>query len=84
MKRIIVAGGSGFLGRALAAHFLKAQWDVVILTRSPNQTGGAARELAWDACTVGSWWQELEDATALVGRFISSLTYFPGQAAKAD
>ena len=66
MKRIIVAGGSGFLGRALAAHFLKAQWDVVILTRSPNQTGGAARELAWDACTVSSWRRELEDATAVV------------------
>jgi uncharacterized protein len=66
MKRIIVAGGSGFLGRALAAHFLKAQWDVVILTRSPNQTSCAARELAWDACTVSSWRRELEDATAVV------------------
>ena len=66
MERIILAGGSGFLGRALAAHFLKANWDVMILTRSPNQTGGGARELAWDACAVGSWQRELEDATAVV------------------
>jgi uncharacterized protein (TIGR01777 family) len=66
MKRIILAGGSGFLGRALAAHFLKANWDVVILTRSPNQAGGAARESAWDACTVSSWRRELEGATAVV------------------
>ena len=66
MERIILAGGSGFLGRALAAHFLKANWDVMILTRSPNQTGGGARELAWDACTVSSWQRELEGATAVV------------------
>src|SRR6516162_9799076 len=38
-KRIILAGGSGFLGQALAAHFLNAQWEVVILSRDPNRAG---------------------------------------------
>jgi uncharacterized protein len=66
MKRIILAGGSGFLGRALAAHFLDARWDVVILTRSPPQTGGFGRQLAWDARTLGDWQRELEGATAVV------------------
>ena len=66
MKRIILAGGSGFLGRALADHFLNAHWDVVILTRSPHQTGGAGRQVAWDARTLSSWQRELEGATAVV------------------
>lgn len=66
MKHIILAGGSGCLGRALAVHFLKAQWDVVILTRSPNKTGSAGRQVAWDACTIGPWQRELEGATGIV------------------
>lgn len=64
-NRIILAGGSGFLGRALAGHFLKAGWDAVILTRSPGQTAGA-REVAWDARTPGPWQSELEGAIAVV------------------
>jgi uncharacterized protein len=66
MKRIIIAGGSGFLGQALATHFLTAEWDVVILTRSPGQTGVAGRQLAWDARTLGPWQKELEGATAVI------------------
>ena len=66
MKRIILAGGSGFLGRALADHFLNGQWDVVILTRSPNKTRSTGRQVAWDACTIGHWQRELEGATAVV------------------
>ena len=66
MKRIILAGGSGFLGRALADHFLNGQWDVVILTRSPNKTSSTGRQVAWDACTIGHWQRELEGATAVV------------------
>src|SRR5271165_1999962 len=66
IKRIILAGGSGFLGRALADHFLNAQWDVVILTRSPKKTDGTGRQVAWDACAIGPWLRELEGATAVV------------------
>src|ERR1051326_8420038 len=66
MKRIILAGGSGFLGQALAAYFRSAQWDVVILTRSPDQPDVAGRQVAWDARTLGPWKSELEGATAVV------------------
>lgn len=66
MKRIILAGGSGFLGRALAAHFLRAGWDVVVLTRSPREDARAGRQVFWDARTRGEWQGELEGATAVV------------------
>jgi uncharacterized protein (TIGR01777 family) len=66
MKRIVIAGGSGFLGQALSAHFLKARWDVAILTRDPNRTGGVGRQVAWDACTLGAWQREVDGSTAVV------------------
>src|SRR5260221_2205882 len=64
--RIILAGGSGFLGQALASYFQKLGFEILILTRSAGQTGGRAREVTWDACTIGPWQQELESATAVV------------------
>jgi uncharacterized protein (TIGR01777 family) len=66
MKRIVLAGGSGFLGRELAAYFLKSNWEVVILTRSPRKDTGGAREVLWDASTLGAWQTELENASAVV------------------
>src|ERR1043166_1853750 len=66
MKRIILAGGSGFLGSVLTMHFEKAGWDIVILTRSPKQRNDGVREVFWDARTPGEWANELEGATAVV------------------
>ena len=33
MKKMILAGGSGYLGRLLAPHFLAQGWEVVTLAR---------------------------------------------------
>jgi uncharacterized protein (TIGR01777 family) len=66
MKRIILAGGSGFLGRALAEHFQTTGHDVVILTRSPRPSSRGTREVAWDARTIGDCQCELEGALAVI------------------
>ncbi|HZI33724.1 MAG TPA: NAD-dependent epimerase/dehydratase family protein, partial [Candidatus Binatia bacterium] len=74
MKRIVLAGGSGFLGRALAAHFQKAGHAITVLTRSPKPTTAGIREIVWDANTPGDWERELEGAAAvvnLVGRSVN-------------
>ena len=74
MKRIILAGGSGFLGRALAAHFQKSGYAITVLTRSPKTTTNGIREIVWDARTLGSWAEELEGTSAiinLVGRSVN-------------
>src|SRR5574340_1078373 len=67
MSKIILAGGSGFLGRVLA-EFLSARGDeAVILTRSPGEAKpGGAREVGWDGRTLGHWCGELEGAAAVV------------------
>jgi len=65
MPKIILAGGSGFLGQALARRLAAGGWEVVVLSRAPR-TGGPAREVTWDAATTGSWVTELEGAAAVV------------------
>ena len=63
--RIVLAGGSGFLGRRLAQE-LAADNDVVILTRSPRANTGAIRECAWDGRSQGEWIKEIDGAKAVV------------------
>ena len=64
--RVIVAGGSGFLGRALAAHLTELGCDVVTLSRSAPRASGAGRHETWDARTLGEWAKHLDGAAALV------------------
>ncbi|HXJ57978.1 MAG TPA: TIGR01777 family oxidoreductase [Verrucomicrobiae bacterium] len=72
--KLIIAGGSGFLGRALAAYFHELACDVCVLTRTPTSDSTPPPDLPpancrkrwWDGRTLGEWANELEDATALV------------------
>jgi uncharacterized protein len=63
--KIILAGGSGFLGQALAAYFMNHHWEVVILARSSVE-GRAGRQVQWDGKDLGAWTQELEGAMCVV------------------
>lgn len=64
--RIILAGGSGFLGRSLAQHFAPTADEIVILTRGPNASHGNIRYVNWDAQTLGDWSREIDGAAAVV------------------
>ena len=66
MKRIIIAGGSGFLGNALAKTFLAQRCEVVVLTRSPRERADGAKEIAWDAKSIGDWAKCLDGAEAVI------------------
>jgi uncharacterized protein len=65
-SRIVLAGGSGFIGSALAAHFVKHGHDVVVLTRSASAREDGVREVAWNGRTHGPWARELDGAAAVV------------------
>jgi hypothetical protein len=65
-KRIVLAGGSGFLGQVLAKHFVGAGHDVVVLTRAPKPAANGIREVVWDGETLGDWARELEGAEVLI------------------
>ena len=64
--KIILAGGSGFLGSVLADYFAGKGAEVVILTRKPKTRAGSIREVRWDGLGVGDWIKELEGARALI------------------
>lgn len=63
--KIIIAGGSGFLGNDLVDYFVHQNAEVVILTRKLT-SNAKARQVLWDGETVGSWVKELENADALI------------------
>jgi len=66
-QRIILAGGTGTMGRILQHHFIEQGNDVVVLTRRPGvPQHPKARVLAWDGKTMGAWASELEGATAVI------------------
>ncbi len=71
MAKVILAGGSGFLGRALARALTAAGWEVVVLTRDTDRVPPAddlpsLRAVMWNGETGGAWATELDDATAVV------------------
>jgi uncharacterized protein (TIGR01777 family) len=65
-KRIVIAGGSGFIGRALAREFSSQNFEVVILTRAPRERGDGIREIEWDGKHIGGWIAFLDGAEAVI------------------
>ncbi|RCH55509.1 TIGR01777 family protein [Mucilaginibacter hurinus] len=65
-NKIILAGGSGYLGKVLAQHFSKLANEVIIFTRSPKPAIGNINMIAWDGATIGQWAQHLEDSDVLI------------------
>ena len=63
--RVVLAGGSGFLGRELAEEFARAGYEPVVLTRRVRK-GARVRQVEWDGRSVGAWGRELEGAAAVV------------------
>lgn len=64
--RVLIAGGSGFLGVSLATHLASTGGSVVILSRHAPRVAGPWQHVQWDARTLGPWIRELEGAAALV------------------
>jgi uncharacterized protein (TIGR01777 family) len=72
-KKIVIAGGSGFIGQAMAERWA-ADNEVVILTRGLNAGNNAygSRQFAnvqyveWDARSTGSWTSVIKGADVLI------------------
>lgn len=66
MNKIIIAGGTGFLGQLLSENFLKQDFEVVVLTRKHAKDQHGVRYVKWNGKSLGYWTQELENANALI------------------
>ncbi|HUC85631.1 MAG TPA: TIGR01777 family oxidoreductase [Candidatus Acidoferrales bacterium] len=65
-KRIVIAGGSGFIGSTLAREFSARGSQVVVLTRSPRRRTDGVLELEWDGSAAGPWASLLDGADGLI------------------
>jgi hypothetical protein len=70
--RIVIPGGSGQVGRMLAAHFQERGHHVVVLTRSPY--AATYNTVHWDGEHEGPWTEHLDHADVcinLAGRSVN-------------
>ena len=65
-NRVVIAGGTGFLGLSLARHLSELGIGVILLSRRPPLGESAWQHVAWDMQSVGDWAQALDGAGALV------------------
>ena len=67
-QRVIIAGGTGFLGQLLARSLSADQYEVVLLSRGKPEPSVeiAGRLVQWDAHSIAGWTSELEGARALI------------------
>lgn len=65
MKKVVIAGGSGFIGRAVVNVFSEAGYEAVVLSRTAG-SGGVARKVQWDAKGPGDWYNEINGADAVI------------------
>jgi len=61
-KRILIAGGNGFLGRVLENYFKSRGYLISILTRNPRKSN----HIYWDGETYGEWIHILNQSHILI------------------
>jgi uncharacterized protein (TIGR01777 family) len=65
-RKIVIAGGTGFLGKSLSSYLQNLGCEIIILTRRPDRSCPDIRHVAWDGRSPGEWHRELEGATAVI------------------
>ncbi|MFK7949956.1 MAG: TIGR01777 family oxidoreductase [Saprospiraceae bacterium] len=66
MQKIIIPGGSGFLGQHLANYFSNKGFEIIILSRSTKPSKGNIYYAKWDGKTMGDWTSHFENAFAII------------------
>jgi len=78
--KVLISGGSGFIGSRLVTSLAKDGHDVVVLSRRPETKTlpSGVRYVTWDARSVsGDWVKELSGAQAVVNLAGASIGTWP-------
>jgi uncharacterized protein len=76
MKRVVITGGSGLLGRALTNELVKSDHEVVWLSRTPakvKEVPSGVRVTQWDGRTAKGWGPLANGADAIINLAGSSI-----------
>ncbi len=69
-KNIIIAGASGFIGRAISTHLIQKGFHLIVLTRNPRRSEKlfppGVSIVQWDAQTGNNWSDQVEGAHAFI------------------
>jgi len=85
MSHIIITGGTGLIGRALAAELATAGYEVIVLSRNPDKAAGLPRGVRaerWDGKTAQGWSALADGAAAIVNLADENLAgegFFPSR-----
>jgi uncharacterized protein len=63
--KVVIAGGSGFIGEAVVRDLVSQGHDVAVLTRNP-QNVAIGRALVWDAKTQDAWSNDVATADVVI------------------
>jgi len=65
--KIVISGGTGFIGSALVQTLLKESNSVIVLTRNPKKASSDFLHYeVWDGMSQGAWSNTLEGADAVI------------------
>jgi len=65
LRKIVIAGGSGFIGKLLAQHLSKTS-KVVVLSRGAASDHNNIKTVHWNGRDLANWVDELEGAYAII------------------
>ncbi len=77
MRRVVVTGGSGLIGRELVSSLAADGVEAIVLSRYPERVLGlpqSARVVKWDARTAAGWAEFADGADAIVNLAGQNLT----------
>jgi uncharacterized protein (TIGR01777 family) len=83
--RVIIAGGTGLIGRALTKELAKHSYEVIILSRNPEKVISVpigVKVVAWDGVSIQGWGDLVNEALAVVnlsGENIAGEGFFPSR-----
>lgn len=83
--RVLIAGGSGLIGRELTSELLKEGYEVIVLSRSTQPAGGnvgGEQVVRWDAKTTQGWGHLVDGADVVInlsGENIAGEGFFPAR-----
>jgi uncharacterized protein (TIGR01777 family) len=66
LDKLVLAGGTGFLGQRIIDHFRHTVRQIIILTRSESRKQGNLQYVNWDGRSLGDWARMLEGADVLI------------------
>jgi len=66
LKKVIIPGGSGFIGDYVSRYFVDRGFEVVVLSRTKVGFVNGIRYVFWDAVTIDKWVEFLEGAFAVI------------------